>query len=82
MREQFNWSKDKAEDAFKDSIVKFTDTVTKVGKREVSFKKIKCKFEGPPPAQLEPGTTATVEGVVRGKGRWTGTITLEQCRVL
>lgn len=82
LREQFNWSKEKATDAFKDSIVKITDVVTKVGKHDVSFKKIKCKFEASPPAQLQPGATATVEGLLRGKGRWTGTITLEQCRVL
>jgi hypothetical protein len=81
LREQFNWSKEKAEAAFKDSVVRFTEVVQKVGKHEIAFKKIKCKFDGEPPAGVEPGMTITVEGTVQGKGRWTGTITLEQCRI-
>jgi hypothetical protein len=82
LREQFNWSKEKATEAFKDAVVKVTETVTKVGKHDLSFKKIKCKFAGEPPARIQEGMTVTVEGTVQGKSRWTGTIVMEQCRVL
>lgn len=82
LREQYYWGKEKADGAFKDSEVKMSDTVVKVGKHDVSFKKIKCKFNGAPPASLVPGRTATVEGTVHGKRFWSGTITIENCRVL
>jgi len=57
--------------------VKVTDEVVKVGKRDVQFRKIKCKFDSAPPARIEVGMTVTVEGTVRGKGFWTGTIGLD-----
>lgn len=82
LKEQFYWSKEKASAAFKDSLVKITDQVAKVGKHDISFNKIKCKFDGDPPARVQPGMTVTVEGTVQGKARFTGTIQLEHCRVL
>jgi hypothetical protein len=82
LREQFVWSKEKADAAFIDSTVKFSAPVTKVGKHDLQFKKIKCKFDGDPPDGIAAGTTVSVEGTVRGKSRWTGTINMDHCRVL
>ncbi len=82
LQEHFSYDKGKATAAFKDSMVKITEPVEKVGKHDLSFKKIKCKFDGAPPDRISAGMTVTVEGIVHGKGNWTGTITLEHCRVL
>ncbi len=82
LQEHFSYDKGKATAAFKDSLIKITEPVEKVGKHDLSFKKIKCKFDGAPPDRISAGMTVTVEGVVHGKGQWTGTITLEHCRVL
>lgn len=82
LREHFQLDRGKATAAFKDGVIRVSDVVTKVGKGDVSFRKIKCKFGGAVPPGLAVGSTVTVEGVVKGKGYWTGTIALEQCRVL
>lgn len=78
----FDVDKAKATAAFKNETVRITDVVTKRGKHDISFKKVKCKFDADTAVKPDIGSRATVEGVVRGKGFWTGTITLEHCRVL
>ena len=82
LQEHFMYDKGKATAAFKDSMVKITEPVEKVGKHELTFRKVKCKFDGAPPARVQAGTTVTVEGIVHGKAQWSSTIVLEHCRVL
>ena len=80
LRELFSWGREKS-DSYRNLPLRLTDIIQKVGKHDISFKGIKCKLQGDPPAGLQVGSTITVEGVIQGKGRWTGTIAIESCRV-
>lgn len=81
LSEHYDVNKERANATFKNEPVRISDVITKVGKHDVSFKKVKCKMQGDPPAGLTPGQTVTVEGTVRGKAFWSGTIVIEGCHI-
>lgn len=69
------------EDAVRrDDEVKVRDVVTKVGRTEISFGKVKCSFDEPP-ENVKAGDTVSVEGTVTGRSFWTRTLTLKPCRL-
>jgi hypothetical protein len=82
LSEHYDVNKERANSTFKNEAVRISDVITKVGKHDVSFKKVKCKMQGDPPAGLTAGQTVTVEGTVRGKAFWSGTIVIEGCRIV
>lgn len=72
-----------ADRRYKHKTIQVMGRLTRIREKDVSIGSIKCKLvPGGRAHTLAPGTMARLEGSLKGKSAWTGTITLENCILL